>query len=172
MILVFWMQSFKPTFSLFYFTFIKRLFDSSPVSAIRVMSSTYLRLSIFLLGILIPVYVSSSPEFLMMYCAWSDVTQSCPTLCDPMNCRIQRSSDHGIFQARVLEWVAISFSRGSSWPRDRTQVSSIAGRHFTVWATREAPRDFPGKSTGVGWDCYYVSNVSQKLSLPYLRYYY
>ena len=48
-------------------------------------------------------------------------------------------SVQGIFQARVLEWVAISFSRGSSRPRDRTQVSCIAGRRFTVWATREAP---------------------------------
>ena len=47
------------------------------------------------------------------------------------------SSVHGIFQARVLEWVAISFSRESSQPRDRTQISRIAGRHFTVWATRE-----------------------------------
>ena len=45
---------------------------------------------------------------------------------------------HGIFQARMLEWVAISFSRGSSQPRDRTQVSCIADRCFTVWATREA----------------------------------
>ena len=43
------------------------------------------------------------------------------------------------FQARILEWVAISFSRGSSWPRDWTHISRIAGRHFTVWATREAP---------------------------------
>ena len=49
------------------------------------------------------------------------------------------SSVHGIFQARVLEWVAIFFSRGSSWPRDRTWVSCIAGRHFTIWATWEAP---------------------------------
>ena len=47
------------------------------------------------------------------------------------------SSVHGIFQARVLEWVAISFSRGSSQPRDRTWVSPIVGRHFTIWATRE-----------------------------------
>ena len=47
-------------------------------------------------------------------------------------------SVHGIFQARVLEWGAISFSRGSSWPRDWTQVSCIAGRRFTLWATREA----------------------------------
>ena len=48
------------------------------------------------------------------------------------------SSVHGIFQARILEWVAISFSRGSSRPRDRTRVSHIVGRRFTVWATREA----------------------------------
>ena len=47
---------------------------------------------------------------------------------------------HGIFQARVLEWVAISFSKGSSWPRDRTQVSLIAVRGFTVWAIRETHR--------------------------------
>ena len=68
---------------------------------------------------------------------WSEVAQSCPTLCDPMDCSLPGSSVHGIFQARELEWVAISFSRGSSWPRDRTQVSCIVGRRFTVWATRE-----------------------------------
>ena len=64
----------------------------------------------------------------------SEVAQSCPTLCDPMDCSLSGSSVHGIFQARVLEWIAISFSRGSSQPRSRTQVSCIAGRHFTVWA--------------------------------------
>ena len=48
------------------------------------------------------------------------------------------SSVHGILQARILEWVAISFSRGSSWPRNQTQVSRIGGRHFNLWATREA----------------------------------
>ena len=68
----------------------------------------------------------------------SGVAQSCPTLCDPMDCSLSGSSIHGIFQARVLEWIAISFSRGSSWPRNRTQVSRIAGRRFTFWATREA----------------------------------
>ena len=68
----------------------------------------------------------------------SEVAQSCPTLCDPMACRLPGSSLHGILQARVLEWVAISFSRGSSQPRDRTQVSRIAGRRFNLWATREA----------------------------------
>ena len=70
---------------------------------------------------------------------WSEVTQSCQTLCDPVDCSLPGSSLHGILQARVLEWVAISFSRGSSWPRDRTPVSHIAGRHFNLWATREAP---------------------------------
>ena len=70
---------------------------------------------------------------------WSEVAQSCPTLWDPMDCSLPGFSVHGIFQARILEWVAISFSRGSSWPRDQTQVSCIAGRRFTLWATREAP---------------------------------
>ena len=63
---------------------------------------------------------------------WSEVSQSCPTLCNPMDCSLLTSS-HGIFQARVLEWVDISFSRGSSLARDQTQVSRIAGTHFTVW---------------------------------------
>ena len=70
--------------------------------------------------------------------SWSEVAQLCPTLCNPMDCSLPGSSIHGIFQARVLEWIAISFSMGSSWPRDRTQVSRIAGRRFSVWATREA----------------------------------
>ena len=65
--------------------------------------------------------------------------QLCPTLCDPMNCSSQGSSGHGIVQARVLEWVAIPFSRESSKPRDRSWVSHIAGRFFTLWGTREAP---------------------------------
>ena len=60
------------------------------------------------------------------------VTQSCPTLHDSMD------MVHGILQASILEWVAIPFSRGSSQPRDWTQVSHILGEFFTVWATREA----------------------------------
>ena len=54
------------------------------------------------------------------------VTQSCPTLCDPMDYTV-----HGSLQARILEWVAVPFSRGSSQPRDQTQVSHIAGGFFT-----------------------------------------
>ena len=69
----------------------------------------------------------------------SQVAQSCPTLWDPVDCSPPGSSIHGIFQAKVLEWVAISFSRGSSRPRDQTQVSHIIGRCFNLWATREAP---------------------------------
>ena len=69
---------------------------------------------------------------------WSEVAQLCLTLCDPMDFSLPGSSIHGIFQARILEWVAISFSRGTSPPRDQTWVFHIVGRCFTVWATREA----------------------------------
>ena len=62
---------------------------------------------------------------------WSEVAQSCPTLCDPMDCSLPDSSIHGVFQARILEWVVISFSRRSSQPRGWTRVSHIAGRCFT-----------------------------------------
>ena len=67
------------------------------------------------------------------------VSQLCPTLCYPMDC-IAR----GILQARLLEWVAFPFSRGSSQPRDRTDVSHIADRFFTSWATREAQEYWSG----------------------------
>ena len=69
----------------------------------------------------------------------SEVAQSCPTLFDSMDCSPPGFSIHGVFQARILEWVAISFSRGSSPPRDRTQVSCTEGRCFTLSATREVP---------------------------------
>ena len=67
------------------------------------------------------------------------VAQRCPTLCDLVDCNPPRYSVHGILQARLLERVAIPFSRGSSWPRDRTRVSYTAGRFFTIWGSREAP---------------------------------
>ena len=69
------------------------------------------------------------------------VTQSCLTLCDHMDRSPPGSSVHGILQARILEWVPIPFSSGSSWPRDRTGVSHITGRFFTVSVTREAPNN-------------------------------
>ena len=67
------------------------------------------------------------------------VSPSCLTLCDTMDCSLPGSSAHGILQARILEWVAMSSSRGSSRPRDQTQVSHTAGILFTIWAIREAP---------------------------------
>ena len=63
----------------------------------------------------------------------SEVAQSCPTLRNPMDYSLPGSSVHGILQARILGWVAISFSRGSSWPRNWTQVFCIAGSFFTNW---------------------------------------
>ena len=72
------------------------------------------------------------------------VDQSCPNLCNPMDSSLSGSSLHGIFQARMLEWVAIPFSRGSSQSKDRTQLSHITGRFFTIWATKKA--QLPGDS--------------------------
>ena len=72
-----------------------------------------------------PIWSLSHPQKVL-------VAQSCPTLCDPMDCSLPGSSVHGISQARILEWVAIPFSRGSSRPRDQTLVSCIAGRCFTL----------------------------------------
>ena len=69
------------------------------------------------------------------------VTQLCPTLCDPMDC-----TAHGILQARMLGWVVVLFSRGSSSSRNWTQVSHIAGGFFTSWATREA---YPGLKSSI-----------------------
>ena len=56
-----------------------------------------------------------------------------------MDSSLPGSSVHGVLKARILEWIAIPFSSGSSQPRDQTQVSSIAGRFFTIWVTKEAP---------------------------------
>ena len=86
---------------------------------------------------------NSRKHLLLLYCLCqslcvkkrSEVTQSCPTLCDPMDCSLPGFSTHGTFQARVQEWAAISLSRGSS--RDQTHVFCTVGRHFTVWATKE-----------------------------------
>ena len=94
----------------------------------------------FLLGFKITADCDCSHEIkrcLLLGRKESEVTQLCTTLCDSMDSSLPGSSIHGIFQARILEWVTISFSRRSSWPRDWTQVSRIVGRCFMVWATRE-----------------------------------
>ena len=71
-------------------------------------------------------------------CCCCLVAKSCLTLCDPIDWSLPGSSVYGISQTRVLEWVVIFFSRGSSQPRDWTWFSLIVGRRFTVWATRES----------------------------------
>ena len=73
-------------------------------------------------------------------CAWAKSPQSCLTLCDPLDCSPPRSSVHGILQARILEWVATPFSRGSSQPRDQTtsfMSPVLAGGFFTTSVTLE-----------------------------------
>ena len=95
-------------------------------------------LHFFLIGfILLEQFRFTAKCFFVYKLVLSEVAQSCLTLCDPMDCSLPGSSVHGIFQAIVLEWTAISFSRGSSQPRDWTRVSHIVDRRFTVWATRE-----------------------------------
>ena len=78
-----------------------------------------------------------STQNMLLQASGSEAAQPCPTLCDPMDCSLPGSSVHGIFQARVLEGVAISFSRGSSQPRDRTRVSRVPGNAL--------PSEPPGK---------------------------
>ena len=123
-------------------------------------------------------------------CVKVSVAQSCLTLCDPMDWGLPGSSVHGILQKTILEWVAIPFSRVASWPRDWTQISCIAGKFFTLWATREAPcyvcavhsrsvmfdslrsmdcswpgssvrGDSPGRNTGVGCHALLQGTVEQ-----------
>ena len=97
----------------------------------------------------------------------SEVAQSCPTLCDPMDCSLPGSSIHGILQARALEWGAIAFSRGYSQPRDWTQVSHIAGRHFNLWATREAWKTVWGtlknKNRVIVWSCNHLEKMKTQI---------
>ena len=82
---------------------------------------------------------SATQKRLTVWVKWvSEVAQSCLTLCDPIDGSPPGSPIPGILQARTREWVAISFSRGSSQPRDRTHVSWIAGRRFNLWAIWEA----------------------------------
>ena len=75
---------------------------------------------------------------LQMYYSCCLIAQLCPIICNSMDCSPPGFSVHGILQARILKWVAISFSRGSSRPRGWTRVFCVTGRFFTIWATREA----------------------------------
>ena len=84
-------------------------------------------------------YIWSPLSYRVICCCL--VAKSCPTLCDSMDCSPPGSSLHGILQARILEWVAIPFSRGSSWPRDWTRVSCIGTQILYHWAIWEAPTE-------------------------------
>ena len=71
------------------------------------------------------------------YIGSCSVTKSCPTPCNPMDCSLPGFSVHGVFQSRTQQWIAISFSRGSSWLRDWTCISCISRRILYHWAIRE-----------------------------------
>ena len=101
-------------------------------------------------GTSLSCYQVSHTSLLRTACHVMLVSQSCLTLCDPMGYSPPGSSVLGILQARILQWFAMPFSWGSSQPRDWTRVSSIAGRFFTVLATREA-QDSLEAGYYVGW---------------------
>ena len=87
------------------------------------------------------IHCASFYTFLSIHSHVCACAQPCLTLCNPLGCSLPGSSIHGIFQARILEWVAMPSFRGSSWRRDWTHiscVSCIVGRFFTHWAIREA----------------------------------
>ena len=95
-------------------------------------------LSFWSLSLIFKIFIYFNWKIIaLQYCAGGGglFAKSCLTVCGPMGCSLPSSSVHGISQARILEWVAISFSRGSSPPRDRTCVSFISSRLFTDWAT-------------------------------------
>ena len=87
------------------------------------------------------------------------VAQFCLTLCDPMDCSLPDPSVHGILQARILEWVAMPSSRGSSLPRSQTWVSCIAGRFFTTELPEKTPKSL-----------YLSLNLKSSKPLPALPY--
>ena len=109
----------------------RQIFFRHQCTELKIFS--YIIVSLFLLIIFFLLH----NHFQLPVRMWSEVVQLCPTLCDPMDCSPPGSSVLGYFQARILEWVAMLSSSGSSWPRDQTQVSCIADRRFTLWATRD-----------------------------------
>ena len=129
MIFVFWMLSFKPTFSLPSFTFIKRLFSYSSLSALRVVSSAYLRLLIFLPAILTPAYASSSSEFHMMYSTYKLNKQHWHT-----SFPIWNQSVVPCLGLTVVSWPAYRFSRRQV----RWSGIPISWRifHSLLWSTQ------------------------------------
>ena len=143
------------TLSTHLWTLMYKYLSQSPLSILLggIVSNTLLRstdvmfssLDVLILLIIVTSFVVESPlhswnelHLVMALCSHV-VAESCPALCDPMDRIPPGSSVYGILQARILEWVAISFSRGCSGPRDRTHVSCIGRQIPYCWATREAP---------------------------------
>ena len=93
-------------------------------------------------------------------CVHVSHTQSCLILCDSMDCSPPGSWVHGILQAGILEWEAIPFSRGSSQPMDQIWLSRIAGRFFTVWATREAQINYTSIKNKRIYTPYFEKHIS------------
>ena len=97
----------------------------------------------------------------------SEVTQLCPSLCDPMNCSLPGSSVHGIFQARILEWDAISFSKVSSQPRDQTQVSALQADALPSEPAGKPPK--LGKASTLAWKIPWTEEPGRLQSMGSLR---
>ena len=94
------------------------------------------------INVYVYAYINMQNAYFMKERKWKCYLLSCIWLFATPWAVAHRSSVHRILQARILEWVAISFSRGSSWPRDRMQVSHIEGKFFTIWTTREPPHTY------------------------------
>ena len=109
----------------------------APITKIKNVSSLReeLNQTVMEMGNVSTVRDAGYSHLLGLLCGCAQSLQSCPTPCDPLDCNPVSSSLHEILQARILEWVAIPFCRGSSQPRDQTCISCIA---FTSWAIREA----------------------------------
>ena len=126
-----------------YITFKNAMGHERILSVTEVFLMTHIADSIFSLNFIVPtkswLLVKGKPRATVQPSFCCRLTaESLPALLWPMDCRPQGSSDNGISQARTLEWIATSFSRGSSWPRDQAQVSCTGRQVLYHWATREA----------------------------------
>ena len=110
-------------------------FFCDPTDVDNLISLAFSKSSLNIWKLSVHILLKPSLDNFELYFASIWKAQSCQTLCHPMDCSLPGSSLHGILQATIPEWVAISFSRGSLGSRDRIQVSHIASRHFHLWAT-------------------------------------
>ena len=106
------------------------------------------------------VLVYSPNKYYAVLCL---VTQSCSTLCDPVDCSLPGSSVHRILQARILEWVAMPSSRGSTQPRDQTQVSRTVGGFVIFWPPGKPNKYYPARTVSSDEA---VDNGDEKIKQP------